>query len=91
MMSDGERREIDAADPIYTPSQLHNALVPLIRAKLPVLVTGQPGQGKTDIITQVCEELGYDLLITHPVVDEPIDYKGHRQGRRAARGLYPVR
>lgn len=76
MMSDGQRREIDAADPVYTPSQLHDALVPLIKAKLPVLVTGQPGQGKTDIIMQVCEELGYDLQITHPVVDEPIDYKG---------------
>jgi hypothetical protein len=76
MPDENERREIDAADPIYTPSQLHDALVPLIKARLPVLVTGQPGQGKTDIITQVCEELDYDLMITHPVVDEPIDYKG---------------
>jgi hypothetical protein len=76
MTPDGQRREIDSADPIYTPSQLHDALVPLIKAKLPVLVTGQPGQGKTDIITAVCQELDYDLVITHPVVDEPIDYKG---------------
>lgn len=76
MMPDGERRQIDTADPVYTPSQLHDALIPCIRAKLPVLVQGQPGQGKTDIIKAVCEELGYDLMITHPVVDEPIDYKG---------------
>ncbi|NIP22341.1 MAG: ATP-binding protein, partial [Phycisphaerae bacterium] len=71
-----QERQIDHADPIYTPSQLHDALVPLVKARLPVLVTGQPGQGKTDIIKQVADELGYDLLITHPVVDESIDYKG---------------
>jgi hypothetical protein len=68
--------DVDASDPIYTPSQLHDALIPLIKAGLPVLVTGRPGQGKTDIIRQVCAELDYDLLISHPVVDEPIDYKG---------------
>jgi hypothetical protein len=71
-----EKREIDSADPIYTPSQLHDAATPLLQANLPFLVTGQPGQGKTDIVTQICEELGYKLQITHPVVDEPIDYKG---------------
>jgi hypothetical protein len=69
-------QDYEAADPIFTPSQLHDAMVPLLRAGLPTLITGQPGQGKTDIIEQVCEELGYDLVKTHPVVDEPIDYKG---------------
>ena len=69
-------RDIDASDPIFTPSQLHDAAVPLLRAGLPFLVNGQPGQGKTDIIEQCAMELGYDLVKTHPVVDEPIDYKG---------------
>jgi hypothetical protein len=71
-----ETGQIEAADPVYTPSQAHDALVPLIRAGLPVLLVGQPGQGKTEIVEQVCKELKYDMIKTHPVVDEPIDYKG---------------
>ena len=71
-----DKRDIDASDPVFTPSQLHDALLPMLRGNLPVLVSGQPGQGKTDIVEQVCDELGYDLVKTHPVVDEPIDYKG---------------
>lgn len=42
----------------------------------PVLVVGPPGGGKTDIITQVAAELQYDLLITHPTVSDPTDFKG---------------
>lgn len=42
----------------------------------PVLVKGAPGIGKTDIILSAAKKLKYDVLITHPVVDSPIDYKG---------------
>lgn len=43
---------------------------------LPVLIKGAPGIGKTDITMWVHKKLKYDLLIMHPVVDSPIDYKG---------------
>jgi hypothetical protein len=44
--------------------------------KEPILIAGSPGVGKTDIITQVCEKLKVKLIISHPVVCDPTDYKG---------------
>lgn len=32
--------------------------------------------GKTSIVQQVCEKLGAELMIEHPVVSDPTDYKG---------------
>jgi hypothetical protein len=63
-------------EPIYTPSQFARELEVHIKANMPLLCTGSPGQGKTTIVDQVCKKIGADLLITHPVVDSPIDYKG---------------
>jgi hypothetical protein len=42
----------------------------------PILIKGSPGIGKTDIVEWSVKKLDYDLLIMHPVVDSPIDYKG---------------
>lgn len=53
-----------------------SVLKTLIPQRLPVLLKGSPGIGKTDLVKQVAAELDYDLIIAHPVVDEPIDYKG---------------
>lgn len=41
-----------------------------------VLIKGKPGVGKSDILTQATESLNYELMICHPVVDDPCDYKG---------------
>jgi hypothetical protein len=60
----------------FFPSELMQLLMRTIPAKLPVLVTGKPGQGKTDIVTQAAEECEADLIVAHPVVDDPVDYKG---------------
>lgn len=43
---------------------------------LPVLLTGAPGVGKTDIVAAIAAELDYDLLVSHPVVEDPTDAKG---------------
>jgi len=48
----------------------------LIKNRLPVLLKGSPGIGKTDLVKQVADSLGYELIVAHPVVDEPVDYKG---------------
>jgi len=42
----------------------------------PFLLVGSPGIGKTDIIEQATEALGYDLLVEHPVLSDPTDMKG---------------
>lgn len=58
------------------PQDLAKTLETLIPQRLPVLIKGAPGIGKTDIIKQVCAKIDADLLIGHPVVDNPTDYKG---------------
>ena len=59
-----------------TPSQLAKALALSINHGFPVLVKGAPGIGKTDILIQACKDAGADLVIEHPVVSDPTDYKG---------------
>lgn len=58
------------------PSELSSVLQDLIINKEPMLLVGAPGVGKTDIVKQVCEKLGADLIISHPAVSDPTDYKG---------------
>jgi MoxR-like ATPase len=43
---------------------------------LPKLLKGAPGIGKTDIIKQACADASQHLIISHPVVSDPLDYKG---------------
>jgi hypothetical protein len=58
------------------PAQLAELLRVTIPAGLPVLVKGAPGTGKSDIISQACQATGAELIIEHPVVSDPTDYKG---------------
>jgi len=58
------------------PSELKNLLKVALKNNAPVLITGAPGVGKTDIVTQVTKELNYHLILSHPVVSDPTDYKG---------------
>jgi len=47
-----------------------------IEHRLPLLIKGAPGLGKSDIIAQACESTNTELIISHPVVSDPTDYKG---------------
>lgn len=58
------------------PSQLQEFLEFAIPAKLPVLIVGSPGIGKSDIVDQATKAAGARLIISHPVVSDPTDYKG---------------
>lgn len=58
------------------PKELEKAIAFAIENKFPVLVEGSPGVGKSAIIEQCCARAGADLVITHPVVSDPTDYKG---------------
>jgi MoxR-like ATPase len=48
----------------------------MVRNNYPLLITGAPGIGKSDIIGQVADRLGFELQVAHPVVSDPTDYKG---------------
>ena len=67
--------QIDPEKPLF-PSELFKLLTLMFPLRMPVLVTGKPGQGKTDIVSQAAAACGAKLIMSHPVVDEPIDYKG---------------
>lgn len=58
------------------PKQISEVLMILLKAQKPVLLKGPPGVGKTDMVRQACAALDMDLIVSHPVVDDPIDYKG---------------
>lgn len=60
-----------------TPSQMIIALTDALKANdLPVLIKGKPGIGKSDVVSQAAQILKYDLMIVHPVVEDPTDAKG---------------
>lgn len=58
------------------PKHLEELLAIAIPNKRNVLITGAPGVGKTDITLAACKKLGAKLIISHPVVSDPTDYKG---------------
>ena len=58
------------------PSETHDYLVGAIGQHLAVLLQGEPGTGKTEVVVQAAETAGADLIISHPVVSDPTDYKG---------------
>jgi hypothetical protein len=59
------------------PSSLELVLKTAIEIKENILVVGGPGIGKTEIgLHVVCDILGYECQVWHPVVDLPEDYKG---------------
>ena len=57
-------------------SELEKLLRTSIPAKQRVLIKGEPGIGKSDIVAKVCKEVGADLIIQHPAVSDPTDFKG---------------
>jgi len=56
--------------------QLKEAVKFAIQNKYPFLIKGAPGIGKTDIVTQACLETDTELIVSHPVVSDPTDFKG---------------
>lgn len=58
------------------PSELKTALSALIPLRMPVLITGAPGIGKTDIVGQAFDSLDYDHVSFFPAIADPTDFKG---------------
>ena len=61
---------------IYSPKEMATEVEIHLKANMPLMMAGKPGQGKSTIVKDVCNAIGYDLMTCHPVVDSPIDYKG---------------
>lgn len=58
------------------PKALYDYLVWAISNNEPTLITGAPGVGKSDIVTQACLDTKTHLILSHPVVSDPTDFKG---------------
>lgn len=59
-----------------TPSKLQALLVTTIKHKRRLLIKGKPGIGKSDIVSKACADLSAELVIMHPAVSDPTDFKG---------------
>src|SRR6185312_7031090 len=58
------------------PNTLSGYLKKAIVRNYPVLIKGKPGIGKTEIISAAASDADSDLIISHPVVADPTDFKG---------------
>jgi len=57
-------------------SDAMSAITAIVPTQRPALFKGPPGCGKSQIVEQVARNLGADLLISHPVTEDPTDPKG---------------
>lgn len=57
-------------------SELFVFLSSAIRECLPVLISGAPGVGKSDVVDQAARSAGADVILSHPAVSDPTDAKG---------------
>ena len=58
------------------PSDVRSLLLKTLPAGLRCMLVGAPGVGKTSILSQVCAELGYDLVVDYTSMKDPTDYGG---------------
>src|SRR5438045_1091601 len=58
------------------PSTLKGFLGKAIQQGIRVLIKSAPGAGKSEIVAQVATEENCDLIISHPAISDPTDYKG---------------
>ena len=58
------------------PKELSMLLKECVKNRMTVLIKGKPGVGKTSIVQQVSDELGYECYISHPSIQSPTVYMG---------------
>ncbi len=59
-----------------SPTQLRTFLTAAFQNRMKVLVKGQPGIGKSDLIDDAAKDAQADVLTRHPSVEDPTDAKG---------------
>ena len=58
------------------PSDASKLLAAMIKARLPALLVGPPGTGKSDLVDQAAKEANNDLYCSFPALEDPTDAKG---------------
>lgn len=58
------------------PSQVIDILKRYIPARENLMLVGDPGVGKSELIRQACEAVGYDLVISIPGLEDPTEPGG---------------
>ena len=58
------------------PSKLYEALHALIGERVPLHIWGACGVGKSQIVSQVANDLDYDFLDVRAVQLDPVDLRG---------------
>ena len=66
----------DSENITIKPKELKEVLGKFLEKRIPILITGTPGSGKTSIVQQVAKEKRYDCFISHPSIQSPTDYRG---------------
>jgi hypothetical protein len=59
-----------------TFKEMRAFLAAAIAARLPILIQGAPGIGKSDLVDLAARDAGADLILSHPAVSDPTDAKG---------------
>ena len=59
-----------------TPATLISDLTIALPNKCKILITGAPGIGKSDIVAQAAGNAGFDIILMHPSISDPTDFKG---------------
>lgn len=59
-----------------TPKTLYAHLCASLPHKAKTLIVGAPGVGKSDIVEKAARAVNADLVLMHPAVADPTDYKG---------------
>lgn len=59
-----------------TPKTLLAHLVASLPHKAKTLIVGMPGVGKSDIVEKAARAVNADLVLMHPAVSDPTEYKG---------------
>lgn len=59
------------------PADVSNLLTATIKGRHPVLLVGAPGVGKSDLVQQAADGAQANLIVSHPVVDDPTAAKGY--------------
>lgn len=68
--------QTDDKEEIMRTSNVSIALAGCINAGRPVLLVGEPGVGKTELGKAAAAAAGADIIVSHPVVNDPTDAKG---------------
>jgi hypothetical protein len=58
------------------PSKLYEALHALIGERVPIHIWGACGDGKSQIVAQVADDLDFDFIYVRAVQLDPVDLRG---------------